>query len=250
MSRRPDAGDGSREEDQNLEALVAELAGTLETLQAELDDGGRGPQPPRAGDVVRFTEQYTIPTIISVLEASIRSLELLRGALRLADGQLEETDPREGRSRDRRSRGARALDAVDGLLGDLDGAVEGRPVDPEARDLLAEARSLREEIDDRISSRSPGRERTRRASTPHSGTGPRERTAGDSSGGAVRIDVTDADPDPADCSGATPRESRGEESRARGSVDVEAELDAIKREVRDDEAETEEGNAADEREDD
>jgi len=237
MSRRPRDAD-----EEELEDLVGELAGTLEALRGTLDDGARratagteasGPSPPRPFEVVRFTEQYTIPAIISVLEASIRSLELLRGALRLADGRPEATERERGSGRDD-ERAERALGAVDGLLDDLQRTVEGRPVEPEARDLLTDAQSLREEIGDRIAG-GPG---------PATSEGGRGTDAGaatdrtDGRDGAVRIAVSEGDD--GDRSGTNEGRPDGRDDERtdeeRTAVDVEAELDAIRREVRGEEA--------------
>ena len=91
--------------------------------------------------------------------------------------------------------GRRAIDSLDGVLADLQDAVEGQPTDPRARDLLGEARDLRDEIDDILAGREPDdgdeRERTRREASDRD----RDRDRGDR--GGVTIDVADED-DPRD----------------------------------------------------
>ena len=73
----------------DLEAAVRELSDTLEQLRTELRRPPTGPlglpQPPKPGELLRFTEQYTIPALVSLLDASVRVLELLAAAIRVAD---------------------------------------------------------------------------------------------------------------------------------------------------------------------
>jgi hypothetical protein len=187
----PDHGDerrgahrSGRTDDDDLGALVAELEGTLRQLRTEVEGGGRRdrrgapgrgepagvrgagpalPRPPSPRELLRFTETYTIPTVVAFLEAAIRGLELLAGTIRLLDGR----DPRPPERRDdgssvladvstaageRAAAGGReALARVDDALAELQRAYEGEPEDPTARRLLADARDLRDDIDDRLS---------------------------------------------------------------------------------------------------
>jgi hypothetical protein len=172
---RPTGATGrpSPDEAADLADLVGELAGTLRELRTEVDDGARGrrstsrdspelPQPPSPRDLLRFTERYTIPTAVAFLEAAIRALELLAGAIRLLDGR----DPRAPERRDdgdgavaalstaagerAAETGREALARVDDALAELQRSYEGEPEDPTARRLLADARALREDIDDRL----------------------------------------------------------------------------------------------------
>lgn len=112
-SRGPDG-------DEDLAALVSELETTLADLRAELAERERGPgpdadrgadrherssadrdrrvldetperrgrrrppRPPSPGELFRFTGDYTIPTVVAVLEATIEALELLQGVIDLA----------------------------------------------------------------------------------------------------------------------------------------------------------------------
>ena len=76
----------SRSDDRDdLEDRLAELESTLRDLQSRLDRPSRRFRPPTPGELLRFTEEYTIPTVIAVLEANVRALELLQRVLRLAD---------------------------------------------------------------------------------------------------------------------------------------------------------------------
>lgn len=158
-------------DDETLGELVAELQRTLHELRTEVDNaprrpGRRGdrslPRPPTPSELLRFTETYTIPTVVALLEAAVRALELLAGAIRLLDGR----DPRSPERRDAggsalaaastaageraAETGREALARVDDALAELQRAYEGQPRDPGASRLLADARDLRDEIDDRL----------------------------------------------------------------------------------------------------
>jgi hypothetical protein len=238
----------SRVSDDELADTLDELAGLLDRLEGELpadrrprDDRPRRdrrrpgrdreelPRPPRPGEFIRFTEQYTIPTLISLLEATVAVLELLRAVLRLTGGRGL-PDLRPGRSRDPVGEtGRRAIEGLDDVLTDLNDALSGQPTDPEARDLLTEARDLRSEIERLIEDgRRDGRSRSARDRDGRGDRGTDDRSTGGVSiavddgeaateGSATGTDTdTDTnDTDDADDEGAT--------------VDVEAELDALKR---------------------
>jgi len=175
---------------EDLEPLVADLAETLETLERRLDA-----EPRRRRTLLRFTEQYAIPTTVAMLEANIRVLEAIGGAIRMAEG-------REPSERSRRGRET-ALATLDRALSEVSEAVTGTPTDPEARELLSEARALRDEIRSRVDASAA--ERTE----PHPAGSP----------GGTTIPVAD---------------QRGTESEAEDApdgVDVDAELDTIREEV-------------------
>ena len=151
----------SDRDDRDLRELLDDLDETLGTLRTELDDdGGRGrerrPRPPTVGELVRFTEEYTIPTTIAVLEASVAALELLRGLLRLAapDGREE-----------RRLEGASdaALGGVERTLSELRRTLRevDLPADPETRDVVTEARDLTAAVERRLAEEGRGEKRTR-----------------------------------------------------------------------------------------
>ena len=242
---------------EELRALLSDLESTLVSLRGELDDdrrdvariprglpgGGRpAPRPPRLREVLRFTEEYTIPTLISVLEANIRLLQLGGAALRALDPERSTVGD------DTAGSGAvgRAIDAGRGLstdrlrssLDELNDALAGTDAaDPEARELLSEAEALSAEIQDRLRTTS-------------------ERADGARSGGteraddAVQIDVAD-DRD----GGTDDGDSQGdasEDSEASPEPDVDAELDSIREAVRgsDSEGETDEETDEDTADDD
>lgn len=135
----------TRRDDRELRALLADLDETLGALRRELDDDRPAREPPTAGELVRFTEEYTIPTAIAALEAAVAALELLQGLLGLA------------------ARGDRALDdvgdvgdaattGVERTLSELRRALRESdlPDDPETRDVVREARELTEAVERRI----------------------------------------------------------------------------------------------------
>jgi hypothetical protein len=239
--RAPERDDAERED---LVAEAAELEETLRTLREEIDSGGARrppgrrsgdgpgrrdrpalPRPPTPREVLRFTENYTIPTVIAVLEASIRALELLGATIRLLDGR----DPRSGRgsrpgegllsgldgadARDRAvETGRTALERVDTALAELQRAYEGEPEDERAQELLADARTLRSEIDDRLRDLSADE---------------REDSEGGNGEGGDREAERDEEAD-----------SEGEQA----AVDVEAELETLRRDLGRDDADGPGGN--------
>jgi len=122
MSSRDDRRDDDLEERlDELEDVLSELR-RRDLRETERDRRGP-PRPPRLSELVRFTEQYTIPTVIALLETTIKSLELVQGTLRLADPgrSLDETGssdrpPRRRAGRRERRAVAVALGAPDGAL--------------------------------------------------------------------------------------------------------------------------------------
>lgn len=211
--------------ERHLEETVDDLAETLESLREELREPPRGPlglpRPPTPREFLRFTEQYSIPAMISLLETSIRTLELLAAAIRVADGR-----PLDGDSTLRREATAagtdrvaaasrRTLAALDDALAELQSAAAGgEPDSPELQRLLSDARDLRAEVDERLA------DATRSGET-------RSTTPGDAD--PVNIEVKgddDGSPeDVADAASDAPDRDVG--------VDVDRELDSIKRELED-----------------
>lgn len=190
-------------ERENLAPLLEELADTL----ARLRDETAGGRQPGFRDLLRFTERYTIPAVVAVLETNIRLLELTAGAIRLADGRLEDRRVEDDATAGHRQVSTEALEAA---LDDLGEALRGTPADPAARDILAEARDLRREIRGRLTEADadPTDESTDEAD-PENGT---DRTgAGGRSGHRVPVQ----------------EETEGPENR----VDVDAELETIRRQL-------------------
>ncbi|PSP66255.1 hypothetical protein BRC85_10840 [Halobacteriales archaeon QS_1_69_70] len=153
------------DDDQALETAVRDLADAVEDLRAELQEPRRGPlgrfRPPSPRELLRFTEQHTIPALVAILETNVRMLELLAAAIRVADGRpLDAVD----RGDDGLETGRRALvtgadglaaasratlERLDAALAELQEAADGgAPDDPEVQWLQSEARALRAKIDE------------------------------------------------------------------------------------------------------
>jgi hypothetical protein len=275
--------------DEDLPALLDDLDRTLAALRDELreaddpsrqraetaDDSRLGgerrrgrrrstrPRPPSLSELFRFTEQYTLPTLIATLETAIQSLELLRGMLRLADPE------RSAFERGDRARGS-SVRLSDGVAGVGRGAVSGveralselqtaisesdLPEDQSSRELLEDARRLSAEVSTRLAetSRESDAERYGYRREESSQTSDDALDRGVAEPGAVEIDVVDE------------RDRRERESHDRGSVaageettdgeradetstdapevDVEAELASIKDEVKPREERSAEGD--------
>jgi len=140
-----------RDDAREAAGLVGDLAGTVEELQAELTGDGPPRRPPTPRDLARFTSEVTIPAIILALETNVRALKLFQRALRLAAGERPSTGKTGGEARERAEElGRETLARLDDALADLQEALAGRPPDDPARELLADARTLRGEIDDRL----------------------------------------------------------------------------------------------------
>lgn len=205
-----------RRDDRELEPLVEELAATLSALQEEVDSGpARSPplRPPSFREVLRFTERQTIPTLVAILEANIRMLELAGAAMRAMD---PERAVDEGATAHRALEGGRvSTERLAAGLSDLRSALAGaEATNPEARELLAEADRLSAEIRERLEE--PDTEgRASGTDTPAEG---------------VSIEVEDAS------------EVNGEGGSSAPEPDIDAELDSIRDEVRGEAEERENGN--------
>ena len=269
-----------RPRDDDLEERLDELEDVLAELRRDLTRDERyrtgPPRPPRLSELLRFTERYTIPTLIAVLETTIKSLELLRGTLRLADpgrgldvdADASATTDRLAGVRDEASAGlARSLSELRTALSEAD-----LPEETTSRSLIQDARDLTAEIEARIeeSSRDADAARRRVEGSPDprgdrsddaagrgsrdgsrtrsdsgdgsrtrsdSGDGSRTRSASDDgrSGDVVHIDVSDPTDDAADDSAdRDPHEEShgtGADDDPTPEVDVESELESIKRQL-------------------
>jgi hypothetical protein len=134
-----------------MSGLVGDLVQAVEELQSELDSGGRSPlRPPTPRELARFTSEVTIPAIVLALETNVRVLKLLQRTLRLASGADPGTSSTTGARERAEAAGRSTLSRLDDLLADLQSALEKRPSDDPARELLDEAQSLRVELDDRL----------------------------------------------------------------------------------------------------
>jgi hypothetical protein len=219
-------------------------------------------------DLLRFTEEYTIPAIVTLLEANIRALKATQRVLRMADPERA-ARAESSNARDRLDDAGRtALSQLERSLTDLSDALSSAdlPADPESRDIVEDARSLTDEIEDRIAEARDRREERDRGSRDasresSSGSGNerdgrrdrRERDAGGRDRG-IAIDVRE-EGDEANDVGETGSDDAETTARASESaeadeedVDVEAELQSIKDELGENGAD--EGGESDEDSDD
>ncbi|MFB6308239.1 MAG: hypothetical protein ABEH35_02825 [Haloarculaceae archaeon] len=138
--------------DDDLSALVGDLVGALRELEAEFEPRTESglPRPPSPREIVRFTSDVTIPAAILVLRTNIEALKLLQRALRLSGGRSPTADAG-GEMRERAEQLSRAtLSRLDDALADLQAALEGRPADEDAQELLDEARALQQTVEERL----------------------------------------------------------------------------------------------------
>ena len=205
--------------DADLEETLDELVRTLAALQDELETRHRPRlRPPTPGELLRFSDEVAIPTLLAILEANVRALEGLQKGIKLVRAE-EDARARTGEAVDTtRSRAndlrRTTLSQLDAALVELQRAVgEGTlPSDQGARELIDEARELRDEVDRRL------------------------RDAGDSidarESGARTIEIDDAVD--------APDETETDDPPA--DVDVDAELETLKDQYGPDE-EDEDGTA-------
>ncbi|EMA39115.1 DUF7547 family protein [Halobiforma nitratireducens] len=219
-----------------LAEAIRELTATVDELRRELEDETSGPRrrppfglrPPTPRDVLEFTDDVALPAALAVLKASVRALESFQRGLELVRTEREvrdRTDEATAATADRAAELRRTtLSQLDTVLGELqraasDGAL---PADEDARDLLSEARELRDEVDSRL------RNATADGTSdpePDDGRGWRDRST--ESTDAITIDIDDGRPDSADDDNTSDRDTEAE-SEPDPSVDVDAELETLK----------------------
>lgn len=143
--------------DDELAAAIEELTATLRQLQDELEPRRRSRlRPPTPREILRFSDEVAVPALIAILEANLRALEAFQRGLGLL---RREREVRDGTDRAVESTRARAddlrrttLDQLDAALAELQRAAgEGAlPRNREARELIEDARDLRDEVDRRL----------------------------------------------------------------------------------------------------
>ncbi|OLZ41249.1 hypothetical protein A6E15_09715 [Natrinema saccharevitans] len=220
-------------EDELVDA-VRELTRTVDALRAELEESGprRPPlRPPTPRELLRVTDEVALPAALAVLETGVRALEAFQRGLRVV---RTEREVRSRTSTAAASTGERAdrlrettLSSLDTVLSELQRAASSGqlPADDEARDLLAEARELRDDVDSRL----------RAAAETDTEATDLDRSDG---AGGVTIDIEegplgDAGPDGAD----------GEPDPA---VDVDAELETLRDQYGEDDSSDSDADSANE----
>lgn len=142
--------------DSDIGPLVADLVRTLQELESEFEPRTESglPRPPSPRELMRFTSDVGIPGVILLLRTNIEALKLLQRALRLADGRTPTSGSGGAEVRQRAEQLSRTtLSRLDGALADLQDAVEGRPEDEDARELLQEARDLWADVEEQLAER-------------------------------------------------------------------------------------------------
>ena len=202
------------------EERIAELEARIEELSVELGEPPRGPlglpRPPTPGELLAFVDDHAIPTTIAMLEANVRALKALRGAIGLLRRAEERTpgdrtvpvgDRADGLRAHTDAVAREAVTELDRAVSDLATAIEGEalPDNEEARSVLREIRTVRDEVAGTLA-------------TDDHGT-----TDGTGGGDADDPDAGDGGSEGASNGGAT-------------EIDVESELESIKDEMRPDES--------------
>jgi hypothetical protein len=195
-----DSREGPPDRGDDLEDTAAELARVLSDLRAELErererrgspTPPRGPlgipRPPSPREVLRFADEVAIPAALAILEANVRLLEALQRGIRMAETGRDVQEGGERAADRATAAGRETLSRLEGALADLQRAVEGDdlPENETARDLLEDARRLRDEVAAELDDRAPDR------SAGAWSDGPQE-TAGEAVGSeenAVDVDV-------------------------------------------------------------
>lgn len=142
-----------RSTDPGIDQLLGDLTRSLRRLEREVAPGRESGllRPPTPRELARFTSEVGIPAAVLVLRMNIETLRLLQRTLRLAQGSETAADAGASAVADRTRQLTRAsLDRLDGALEDLQAAMEGRPSESEASELVARTRELREEVDARL----------------------------------------------------------------------------------------------------
>jgi len=138
--------------DPELTELLADLTRALQDLEREVEPE-RKLRPPTPSELSQFTSEVAIPAVILILRTNIKALQLLRRTIQMADGRRRGSSTA-GTVDDVRSRaeqmGSATLSQLDTALGDLQSALEGRPADDDAQELLSEAQELRQEVEDEL----------------------------------------------------------------------------------------------------
>lgn len=130
--------------DPDVTELLADLTQELRRLQREVEPDERRSL---RRDLARFTSEVAIPGLILLLKTNIQALELLRRAIRIAEGREPRQKRVDSEVRERAERlGQVTLARLDDVLAELQGAVEERPQNDRSVQLIEEARDIRQQI--------------------------------------------------------------------------------------------------------
>ncbi|WP_435358227.1 DUF7547 family protein [Haloarchaeobius sp. DFWS5] len=241
MTDSPD----DRELADDAEALASELRELRQLLERQGPRPPRGPfgipRPPTPREFMEFADEVAIPATIAVLETNIRLLQALQRAIRLAEGGRRARERGEEAGSSARSRvesvSRETLGRVSDALTDLQSVLEGTelPENEHARGVLQEARDLREEIQRQVDA-------ARREDHTLDEYGPRGRDDADESHGSTPQSDSERGSTGA-VAGDRDRSSENGDDRGNEiesddepvEIDVDAELETLKRRYGDDE---------------
>jgi hypothetical protein len=134
--------------DPDIAELLGDLTQGLRRLQREAESSR---DRPLRQDLARFTSEVAIPGLILLLKTNIQALELLRRAIRIAEGRELRQERTSPEMRDRVERlGQVTLARLDDVLTEMEDAVEGRPADDRSVELIQEARNIRQQIQEEL----------------------------------------------------------------------------------------------------
>lgn len=144
----------SNEDPDDTEARLRELTERVEALQSELEQRRRRPPllppPPTTEELRRFSSEIAIPGLIFLLETNVRALKLLRKTLAVSEEGRRASERADAVRAEANKVGTAALGRLEDALVEVQSALEGEPPDSEARDILEEARQLREDIQSQL----------------------------------------------------------------------------------------------------
>ncbi|WP_226481892.1 DUF7547 family protein [Natrinema amylolyticum] len=211
--------------DDELADAVRELARTIDALRDELEGprSRRRPplRPPTPRELLRFTDEVALPAVLAVLETSVRALEAFQRSLKVVRTGQEARDRTSAATEATSERASElrrtTLSQLDSVLSELQRAASegGLPADEEARDLLTEARELRDDVDSRL------RDAAERESRIESTDSDLDRPASES---GVTIDIEDG---PLTDDG-TETDRADDDPDRDSAVDVDAELETLR----------------------
>lgn len=147
--------DMSNSGEADVTRLLRDLTRELQTLQRELESERRRGLPTRK-QLSRFTSEVAIPGIILILETNIRALKLLRRAIRLAEDHEPQQSRGQQAATEMKSRaeqlGQATLSRLDETLAEMQSSLEEQGKNDEVSELVAEARTLQQQISNQLDS--------------------------------------------------------------------------------------------------
>ena len=152
MERAPDDDLESRVDD-----LERDIEALTDTIARRSPRGPFGlPRPPTPGELLRYADEAAIPAGIAILQANIRLLEALRQAIRLLESGEQARRRGNEISTEAATMRTQVLDQFDAAISELEQAIQGTPRDVPGHDIIADARTLRDDLESRIAETEQG----------------------------------------------------------------------------------------------